>query len=218
LLSQGKIVVVNTESFSTSILSSLLDQTLESLSTRSKHKQIHPISVIIDEANRVLSADSDIRIDVLRESKVEVIMATQNHEQMMTKMGEDRWLSFAQNFNTRVHFMGMGLQGKFKVLDELSDKELEASPMFFKEEDLDHVEWVYQNRHRFYNRYMSHQKTIVIYDHALFEKEEKIILYHLDDHTMSLTPLYPIESDVKSTILRDKVKLLKSNRLFGVAI
>jgi len=171
LLSQGKIVVVNTESFSTSILSSLLDQTLESLSTRSKHKQIHPISVIIDEANRVLSADSDIRIDVLRESKVEVIMATQNHEQMMTKMGEDRWLSFAQNFNTRVHFMGMGLEGKFKVLDELSDKELEASPMFFKEEDLDHIEWIYQNRHRFYDRYLknTNDKSIAIYDHGLFE-------------------------------------------------
>jgi len=220
LLNQGKVVIINTESFSTPILSSLLDQTLESLSTRSKHKNIHPISVIIDEANRVLSADSDIRIDVLRESKVEVIMATQNHEQMITKMGEERWLSFVQNFNTRYHFLGMGESEKFKVMNELNDREFEAVPMFFREEDLDHIEWIYQSNHKFYDRYLknTNDKSIAIYEHGLFEKEEKIILYNLVDQSMSFTTIYPTEANVKSTVFRDRIKELKNNRLFGIAL
>lgn len=220
LLSQGKIVVINTESFSMPILSSLLDQTLESLATRSKHKKVHPISVIIDEANRVLTVDSDIRIDVLRESKVEVIMATQNHEQMISKMGEDRWLSFAQNFNTRYHFLGMGLNGRFKVINELNDREFEAEAMFFNERDLDIVEWNYQSAHKFYDRYfgnMSH-KSIAIYDHALFEKEEKIIIYDLVDQSMSYTAIYPTEANVKCMILRDRVKELKNGRTYEIAV
>lgn len=220
LLGEGKIIVVNTESFSTPILSTLLDQTLESLATRSKHKNVHPISVIIDEANRVLNADSDIRIDVLRESKVEMIMATQNHEQMITKMGGDRWLSFAQNFNTRYHFLGVGANGRFKVINELNDREFEAEPMFFNEHDLDDVEWIYQSNHKFYNRYLGNMehKIIAIYDHALFEKEEKIILYNLTDQTINFSTVYPTEANIKSTVLRDRVKYLKNNRLFEVAV
>jgi hypothetical protein len=220
LLNQGKIIIINTESFSMPILSSLLDQTLESLATRSKHNNVHPISIIIDEANRVLSSDSDIRIDVLRESKVEVIMATQNHEQMITKMGGDRWLSFAQNFNTRLHFLGMGQGGRFKVMNELNDQEFEAQPMFFNEHDLDNVEWKYQSNHKFYNRYLGNteHKIIAIYDHTLFEKEEKIILFDMTNHSMNFTTIYPNEANVKSTVLRDRVKDLKNNRLFGVAV
>lgn len=128
--------------------------------------------------------DSDIRIDVLRESKVEVIMATQNHEQMITKMRGDRWLSFAQNFNTRFHFLGMGQGGRFKVMNELNDQEFEEEPMFFNQHDLDNVEWKYQSQHQFYNRYLGNTeyKIIAMYDHALFEKEEKIILY--DDRSI----------------------------------
>ncbi len=220
LLNQGKIIIINTESFSMPILSSLLDQTLESLATRSKHNNVHPISIIIDEANRVLSSDSDIRIDVLRESKVEVIMATQNHEQMITKMGGDRWLSFAQNFNTRLHFLGMGQGGRFKVMNELNDQEFEAQPMFFNEHDLDNIEWKYQSNHKFYNRYLGNteHKIIAIYDHTLFEKEEKIILFDMTNHSMNFTTIYPNEANVKSTVLRDRVKDLKNNRLFGVAV
>lgn len=219
LLSQGKIVVVNTESFSTPILSTLLDQTLESLSTRSKQKNVHPISVIIDEANRVLTADSDFRIDVLRESKVEVIMATQNHEQMIAKMGDERWWSFAQNFNTRLHFMGTGCKGKFKVLDELSDRELEATPMFFQEEDLDGIEWTYQQMHGYYKHYTDYaSKTIVLYDHTLLEKENKILLYNLDTYQTVSVTLFPEADSVKSKVLRDHCKALKSGSVFGIAV
>jgi hypothetical protein len=214
LLNAGKIVVINTESFSSGILASLLDQTLESLSTRSKHKNVHPISVIIDEANRVLSADSDIRIDVLRESKVEVIMATQNHEQMMTKMGEDRWLSFAQNFNTRYHFMGMGYHGKFKVINEINDQELEALPMFFEEDQLDLIEWEYQQHNGYYDRYIKNttNQCIVIYDHLLIEKENKLLVYDLKTKDIDTITVLPVEANIKSTRLRDRMQELKQSK------
>lgn len=219
LLALGKIVVINTESFSTPILSTLLDQTLESLSTRSKHKNVNPISIIIDEANRVLTADSDIRIDVLRESKVEVIMATQNHEQMISKMGDERWWSFAQNFNTRYHFMGAGAKGKFKVLDELTDRELEAEPLFFQEEDLDNIEWVYQRMHGYYNNYtLNASKTIVLYDHILMEKENIILLYDLDTHQTSYAILLPDADSVKSRVLREHCAAMKRGNTFGIAV
>jgi hypothetical protein len=215
LLSQGKIIVINTESFSIPILSTLLDQTLESLSTRSKHKNIHPISVIIDEANRVLSPDSDIRIDVLRESKVEVIMATQNHEQMMIKMGEDRWLSFAQNFNSRYHFMGHGLNGKFKVFDERSDEELSADPMFFEDEKLDQVEWEYQNQSGYYGSYFSNSdhKEIVLYDHALLETEGKLLVYDITTKTTRKVSYIPSMKSVKSDVVRKYLESLKGRTI-----
>jgi hypothetical protein len=214
LLNEGKIVVINTESFSSQILSSLLDQTLESLSTRSKHKNIHPISVIIDEANRVLSHDSDIRIDVLRESKVEVIMATQNHEQMITKMGGDRWLSFVQNFNSRYHFMGMEANNKFKVINEFNDQEFEAEPMFFQDDQLDLVEWKYQGLNGYYDRYLkdNKHKCIVIYDHLLIERENKILVYDLETKTVDEMTVLPIEANIKCNRLRERMAELKRGK------
>jgi hypothetical protein len=213
LLSEGKIVIINTETFSTPILSTLLDQTLESLSTRSKQKDAHPISIIVDEANRVLTAESDIRIDVLRESKVEVIMATQNHEQMISKMGDDKWWSFAKNFNTCYHFMGKNSKGTFKVFDENNDSEIEATGMFYQEDDLDDVEWRYQQMHGYYRYYtMREQKVIVLYDHILMEQARKILLFNIETKQTSSVTLLPDANCVKTKVLREYCIALKETK------
>ena len=55
------------------------------------------MSVFIDEANRVLFPSIDLHSDVLREAKVELVIAIQNEEQMVSKFSQVEWIAIKNN-------------------------------------------------------------------------------------------------------------------------
>jgi hypothetical protein len=176
LLNEGKIVIINSESFTGPVLSVILDKTLDFLSLRAKHKDPVPVAVIIDEANRVLGDGNDIRTDILRESKVEVVMAIQNEEQMIRKMGEITWSSMKQNFKTQISFNGQFEQsGIFKAYDEISETDTKMNALFFEENALDNTELAYQELHGHYAAYQTSKEELMIYDHLFYEITQKLI-------------------------------------------
>jgi hypothetical protein len=181
LLNQGKIIVINTESFGDSVLTAMLTKTLASLTVRAKKLNVTPVSVIIDEANRVLTPDSDLYVDILRESKCEIIMAAQGHEQLIIKMGEIKWASLANNFNTRFAFTGLSTThiGYLNLFDERTEKAMEAKGMFFLNQDLDVAEVAFQKINRFYQKYKESDDEIAVYDHLLFESKTAILMHNL---------------------------------------
>jgi hypothetical protein len=176
LLNEGKIVIINSESFTGPVLSVILDKTLDFLSLRAKHKDPVPVAVIIDEGNRVLGDGNDIRTDILRESKVEVVMAIQNEEQMIRKMGEITWSSMKQNFKTQISFNGQFEQsGIFKAYDEISETDTKMNALFFEENALDNTELAYQELHGHYAAYQTSKEELMIYDHLFYEITQKLI-------------------------------------------
>ncbi len=219
LLSEGKIVVINSESFTGPVLSVILDKTLDFLSLRAKHKDPVPVAIVIDEANRVLGNGNDIRTDILRESKVEVIMAIQNDEQMIRKMGEITWSSMKQNFKTQICFNGQSEQsGVFKAYDEISCSNMQSSAMFFEEESLNTTEILYQEMHCHYAAYQTSKAELMVYDHLFYDisrmlifrnintKEERHVQYQfeipnqegrLNEYFMSLFALDDMDSEIK---------------------
>jgi len=97
-LGNHAVVIVDIEGIESEIHGVMLDSILGKLAARVRHGVPQPVSVFVDEANRVLSGDMDIHNDVLREAKVELILAAQNEEQMVEKFGEVKWESLRKNF------------------------------------------------------------------------------------------------------------------------
>ena len=181
LLNKGKIAVINSESFTAPVLSVVLDKTLDFLSLRAKYKNAVPVAIVIDEANRVLGNGNDIRTDILRESKVEVIMAIQNDEQMIRKMGEITWSSMKQNFKTQICFNGQSEQsGVFKAYDEISCSNMQMNAMFFEEKELDETELTYQAKHGHYAAYQTSKEELMIYDHLFYDITGKLIFRNIN--------------------------------------
>lgn len=180
MLNEGKIVIINSESFTGPVLSVILDKTLDFLSLRAKHKDPVPVAVVIDEANRVLDGGNDIRTDILRESKVEIVMAIQNQEQMIRKMGEITWNSMKQNFKTQISFSGQSEQGgSFKAYDEIKGTDTKMNAMFFEENVLDNTELLYQEMHGHYAAYQISKEELMIYDHLFYDIHQKIIFRNI---------------------------------------
>ncbi|WP_456322334.1 hypothetical protein [Hydrogenimonas sp.] len=103
MIDRRKIIIVDIESLSTDIHSILLDSLLEKLSLRVRNGDPVPVTIIVDEANRVFPSDTDIHNDVLRESNNELILAFQNEEQMIRKFGEVGWDAAKENFLHKYH-------------------------------------------------------------------------------------------------------------------
>ena len=98
MLNNGAIVIVDIEGIHTDIHGILLESIMKKLSTRIRHGKPSPVSIFVDEANRVLLGSMDIHNDTLRESNVEIILAIQNEEQMIEKFGLTKWESLRKNF------------------------------------------------------------------------------------------------------------------------
>ena len=180
LLGEGKIVIINTESFTNSVLSVILEKTLDSLSLRAKYPHSHPVCIIIDEANRVLGEGNDVRTDILRESRVEVVMAVQNDEQMIRKMGEVAWNSMKQNFKTQISFHGpTQTPGVFNAIDEISGNELTKNAHFFDQNELDKTELRYQSMHGYYKPYQTSSNELLVYDHLLYEMKQVLVFKNI---------------------------------------
>lgn len=87
LLEKGKIVILNTQRLEKSTLSYLTRSTLDELVKRVGRKSITPISVFIDEAQKIVSAGDTLNSDVLREAKVELLLSFQNPSLMIEALG-----------------------------------------------------------------------------------------------------------------------------------
>lgn len=87
LLNEGKIIVFDTSTLNDAIMGMVLKGVLKELCVRSTFHFTNPISIFIDEAQKVLRKEVDLHADVLRESKTELILAYQNPSLMINKLG-----------------------------------------------------------------------------------------------------------------------------------
>lgn len=155
-LENGKILVINTQAFSEELIASFSSSIFKELTKRTIRKNLQPISIFIDEAQRVISKSFELPIDVFREAKVELFLSFQNSELMIDKIGENRFSSLLQNLGDRFIYKNMGYFNEYNtsvlenfeyILDKKEySKVQKAKPLFLEDKELFKVELKYQKK------------------------------------------------------------------------
>jgi hypothetical protein len=188
-LQEGKIIIINVRVIPDVILELMLEQIFEQmidLNLQSEEDK-KPISVFIDEAQRLIN--KDIPLDVLRSSKVDVLMAVQSEIQLISKFGSrEDWqqisVNIAQKFAFKSAYFGgdhllsfyveTALLETFEYAKEHDPKKFRAIPLFLNKEDFNSVEHDYQ--HNSLKLKDIQKDEILFYDVVHFENEREIIL------------------------------------------
>lgn len=191
-LNNGKIIVVNTSLLTNQMTNALNQSIVLNLSKRAKQPRKTPVSIFIDEANRVVDKNTELATDILREAKVELIMAIQNESQMIYKMGIDRYKELKGNLTEQVIFRNNDENHMLKTDKDVERlethtylsgelKEIKATnPIFFAEDELLKAEYEYQKNLPVVAELLIMNKisepTIAVFDDIVFERDDSVYL------------------------------------------
>jgi len=191
-LNEGKIIVINVESLSLSAMESLSNTILYELSKRTKSIHIHPVSVFIDEVQRVVSKNSDLPIDVFREAKVDMFLATQNSALLKDTLEDEKFDALMGNLTQKFYYKSsvdeeietmneLKLLEGFEYLASSDDFEevQQGRPIFINETHKMLVEFEYQSKLGVLEEYLYKYKdtrVIVEYDARLYKENKLIVL------------------------------------------
>lgn len=187
-LNEGKIVVVNTNSIPENILAALNSSIFMQLTKRAQLDE-NPISIFIDEAQKVVSPNFELPVDVLRECKVELFLAFQNEELMITKLeSEIKHYSFLKNLSKTFRFKNskdtitqVESLEKFQFIeaDKVNKIHKVEFPFFIKKEEAFEAELEYQSNTGIKEDYFIskniNEDYIYTYDDALVNDGQIII-------------------------------------------
>ena len=190
-LNQGKIIIVNTQALSDVATESFNSSILYELTKRTQKINIHPISIFIDESQRILSKETDLPVDILREAKVDVFLSTQNSALLKDKLGLDKFTALMGNLTHKYYFQTSTdeeLQTEF-ILEEFKTFEYIASqnsflkqqisqPLYLSLQEKIDTEYLFQTKHNIlYNyAYEFHKKPYIVEYISSLYKEKKLLL------------------------------------------
>jgi len=226
-LSQGKIVILNAQEFSDVVLATLTSSILQELSKRVQQKEIRSVSIFIDEAQRVLNKDfGSLHSDVLRESKVELFLAFQNHQLMINKLGAEQFYALVQNLSSAYIFANsLDFQDfetskldTFEYYYKQNDRKYMAEPLFIDQNAVFEVLLKYckiNKLHDYLGIAKEHHNKVIQFNPYLYQqnsielksKEGDIIVVKLRDIDMENSAKEMIEKMISSYA----VKLRKRN-------
>ena len=188
VIDENAIIIIDTQAISISVYAVFIESLLQKLSGRIKYQIPKEISIFIDEANRVLRKNIDLQNDVLRESRVELVLAIQNENQMILKFGETEWEAIVANVRQRYYIDGNHAiycnEGALGVV----------SPMLFNEDALNQIEYKYNslaiNKQYIKNRFIFEslpQYYRIVYDLYRFSQDSTLELVSDNGETSSIT-------------------------------
>lgn len=179
-LNQNKIVIINTQEFSDSALSYFSNSLFKEFEKRTNQMIDNSISVFIDEAQRVISSEYELPIDVLREARVELFLAFQNEELMIEKLGLNKYKSLSKNITRKFLFKNDDEDtdnlDKFEYIT--SNAVEKAVPIFLDKNILFNLELEYQKKLNIFKRYDINKfikNMILIHDSKLFENNQMLL-------------------------------------------
>ena len=171
-LRAGKIVIIDVSSLSENILDAI-NVAISTRLQKAVYEIMKPVSIIIDEAQKVLSSEYLPQTDVCRESKFEYIFATQDKVLLINKLGSNKFEELYSNLITKYSLNtndGEHLE-EFEYLDLSKNRKSFAQPFFIDRQELIKVEYQFlkiNNLLEFVD-YQSDEPFIFIYDCKLLE-------------------------------------------------
>lgn len=212
-LKRGKIVIINTSLLTNQMINALNQSIVLNLSKRAKQHDKKPVSIFIDEANRVVDKNTELATDILREAKVELILAIQNESQMIYKMGMDRYKELKGNLTEQIIFRNNDENHILKTDKDVERldthtylsgelKEIKATqPIFFGEDELLSAEFEYQKNLPITVELLRMNEitapTVAVFDDIVFERDDSVFLQNLETKAMQKV-IFRSESDYKN--------------------
>lgn len=214
-LQNKKIVVVNVRVIPDSILEILLEKIFEQLIDLNikNEDEREPISIFIDEAQRLIN--KDIPLDVLRSSKVDVILTVQNEQQLVSKFNSrEDWQQISMNIAQKFAFRSALFEssflvdtGDFKTFEytkEYENKMYKAIPKFINQKEALEIEYKYQ--HEILQLPNLNENEYLVYDVSHFEKEREVLVANLKTNKKYYKKLFnDMEEDIVNKYIESKL-------------
>lgn len=214
-LNNGKIIVVNSQEISNVVLSTLTGSILGELSKRVRQTNIKPISIFIDEAQRILTPDTDLYTDVLREAKVELFLAWQNHSLMVNAIGKTKFAALIQNLTHSFHFKNGS------DYDDLETSKLDVFEYYKNSVDKVHkADPIFLNADKIFDIELEYFKINDVYEQLNIDEQDrnKVIEFHHYLFQQGKINLKSKNDDIKTIKLRDKKRELESLKVIDELI
>ncbi len=178
-LRSGKIIIINVSDLTENSLN-LINLGIYSSLQRVNQKFLSPVSIIIDEAQKILHANYLPETDVCRESKFEYIFATQSDVLLKNKLTKNKYQELIQNVITRMTFAtnANDLCEPHIYIDTYYRTQY-AEPLFIDDIDLFKVEVLYQKKLGVFNFVPEDLKNIfyIKFDAKLYEQNKVYKVY-----------------------------------------
>lgn len=143
-LSNGKIIILHVPSFRQNEINALTNAFFSNFQERNDNKET-PITVFIDEAQKVLNSETHLPVDILREAKIEIILATQSVNNLIGAMGESKTYELLENLVTKIELKNKHNDLK-KGFYQVNEKIFKLKPLYFSQNALNKVESYYQKK------------------------------------------------------------------------
>ena len=214
-LQNKKIVVVNVRVIPDAILEILLEKIFEQLIDLNikNEDEREPISIFIDEAQRLIN--KNIPLDVLRSSKVDVILTVQNEQQLVSKFNSrEDWQQISMNIAQKFAFRSALFEnsflvdtGDFKTFEytkEYENKVYKAIPKFINQKEALGIEYKYQ--HEILQLPNLNENEYLVYDVSHFEKEREVVVANLKTNKKYYKKLFNnMEEDIVDKYIESKL-------------
>ncbi len=206
LIDSNAIIIIDTQSFGDDVMKLFLESILKKAVMRLRTGTERAMSVFVDEANRVLFPSIDLHNDVLREAAVELIIAIQNEEQMVSKFSQTVWDSIKNNIK---HQYLIDIQHRMTYND---GDNIFSKPLLLPKEMMNSAEYDFHALEKNQSNIMKHflgetdvlpDKFLVVYDLDMFEHESSIVVedkygeqylfsYHGEEIVNEVRNTYPV--------------------------
>lgn len=186
-LRRGKIIIINVSNLTENSLN-LINLGIYSSLQRLNQKFLNPVSIIVDEAQKILHADYLPETDVCRESRFEYIFATQSPVLLENKLTTNKYKELIQNVITRMSFATNenDLYEPHIYIDTYYRTQY-AEPLFINDIDLFKVEVLYQKKLGIFDYVEEDRKNIfyIKFDAKLYEQSKvyKVFKNHQREET-----------------------------------
>lgn len=143
-LRSGKIIIIDVSNLTENSLN-LINLGIYSSLQRINEKNLKPVSIIIDEAQKILHKDYLPQTDICRESRFEYIFATQSDVLLKNKLTSNKYDELIENIITRCSFATNtnDLEETYEYIDS-HFRSYFATPILINDEDLFNIEIIYQ--------------------------------------------------------------------------
>ena len=193
-LRKGKIVIIDVSALNENSMN-ILNLAIYSKLQRGLYSVMKPVTIFVDEAQKILHKDYLPQVDVCRESRFEYIFATQDEILLKNKLGSNKFEELYVNIVSKYSFEtnSNNLNNKFEYIDLNTNRKSIANPMFIDKKDLIKVEHEFQKSTLVlsHSDYLSSKNEIYIlkYDETLIE-DYKVIIQTIDDHIIECKYIY----------------------------
>lgn len=179
-LRSGKIVIVDVSTINENSLN-IINLAIYTRLQKILFKDSKPVTIFIDEAQKILNSDYLPQVDVCRESKFEYIFATQDEILLENKLGQNKFAELYINIITKYSFASNSndIVNNFEFIDLSTNRKAFANPLFIDKNDLIKIEYLFQKKNDIlsYSDYEDSENGIYVlkYDEKLIE-EYKILI------------------------------------------